>query len=150
MPHMLTPGSVTLADLERIYWTGAPIRLAPEAMAGIDRSAARIAEVAAGDAAVYGVNTGFGKLASIRIDRADVAALQRNLILSHCCGVGDPLGEDIVRLILSLKLLSLGRGASGVRRARAAQSHGWPSMRCRRPRVEHSNGRACHVPKPSP
>jgi histidine ammonia-lyase len=116
MPHILVPGAVTLADLEQIYWHGTPIRLAPEAMPGIDRAAARIAEVAAGNEAVYGVNTGFGKLASIRIDRADVAALQRNLILSHCCGVGDPLGEDIVRLILSLKLLSLGRGASGVRR----------------------------------
>jgi histidine ammonia-lyase len=116
MPHILVPGAVTLADLEQIYWHGTPIRLAPEAMPGIDRAAARIAEVAAGNEAVYGVNTGFGKLASIRIDRADVAALQRNLILSHCCGVGDPLGADIVRLILSLKLLSLGRGASGVRR----------------------------------
>ncbi|MBL8562025.1 MAG: histidine ammonia-lyase, partial [Gemmobacter sp.] len=64
---------------------------------------------------VYGVNTGFGKLASIRIDRSDVATLQRNLILSHCCGVGDPLPEAVVRLIMTLKLLSLGRGASGVR-----------------------------------
>ncbi len=124
MPHILVPGSVTLADLERIYWQGSPIRLAPEAMPGIDRAAARIAEVAAGDAAVYGVNTGFGKLASIRIERADVAALQRNLILSHCCGVGDPLGEDIVRLVLSLKLLSLGRGASGVRREMIALLEG--------------------------
>ncbi len=116
MTHILHPGAVTLADLEDVLRHGTAIRLAPEAMVGIDRSAARIAEVAAGNAAVYGVNTGFGKLASIRIDRSDVAALQRNLILSHCCGVGDPLGEDIVRLVLSLKLLSLGRGASGVRR----------------------------------
>ena len=61
------------------------------------------------------MNTGFGKLASIKIDRADVATLQRNLILSHCCGVGDPLPETIVRLVMTLKLMSLGRGASGVR-----------------------------------
>jgi hypothetical protein len=56
-----------------------------------------------------------GKLASIKIDSADVATLQRNLILSHCCGVGAPLPENIVRLIMALKLVSLGRGASGVR-----------------------------------
>jgi histidine ammonia-lyase len=116
MTRTLTPGKVTLADLEQIYWNASPIRLDPSAHAGIDRAAARIAEVAAGNEAVYGVNTGFGKLASIKIDRADVATLQRNLILSHCCGVGDPLPKNVVRLIMSLKLLSLGRGASGVRR----------------------------------
>ena len=116
MTRTLTPGKVTLADLEQIYWNATPIRLDNSAHAGIDRAAARIAEVAAGNEAVYGVNTGFGKLASIKIDRADVATLQRNLILSHCCGVGDPLPENVVRLIMSLKLLSLGRGASGVRR----------------------------------
>ena len=57
----------------------------------------------------------FGKLASIKIEAADVETLQRNLILSHCCGVGNPLPENIVRLIMVLKLISLGRGASGVR-----------------------------------
>lgn len=124
MTRTLTPGQVTLADLEEIYWNGTPVRLDASAQAGIDRSAARIAEVAAGDAPVYGVNTGFGKLASIRIDRADVATLQRNLILSHCCGVGDPLPEAVVRLVMTLKLLSLGRGASGVRRSLVALIEG--------------------------
>jgi histidine ammonia-lyase len=74
-----------------------------------------VAEIAAGDAPVYGVNTGFGKLASIRIDAGDVATLQRNLILSHCSGTGAPLPDAVVRLVMALKLLSLGRGASGVR-----------------------------------
>jgi histidine ammonia-lyase len=113
---VLVPGAVTLADLEKVYRDGLPVRLDPSALPGIDRARTRIAEVAAGDAAVYGVNTGFGKLASIRIAREDVAQLQRNLILSHCCGMGDPLPQDVVRLVLTLKLLSLGRGASGVRR----------------------------------
>ena len=112
-PETLLPGSVPLATLRRIYWLGETPGLDPSAAAGIARSAARIAEVAAGDAAVYGVNTGFGKLASIRIPAADVARLQRNLILSHCCGVGAPLAGDVVRLVLTLKLMSLGRGASG-------------------------------------
>lgn len=115
MTIILHPGSVPLKDLETIYWTGEPARLHPSFDAGIEKAARRIAEIVAGNAPVYGINTGFGKLASIKIDSADVATLQRNLILSHCCGVGQPLAENIVRLILSLKLVSLGRGASGVR-----------------------------------
>ena len=115
MTITLHPGSVTLADLATIYWTGETAVLDRSFDAGIERAAARIAEIAAGNAPVYGINTGFGKLASIKIDRADVETLQRNLILSHCCGVGKPLDENIVRLIMSLKLVSLGRGASGVR-----------------------------------
>lgn len=115
MTIILHPGSVPLKDLETIYWTGEPARLHPSFDAGIEKAAKRIAEIVAGNAPVYGINTGFGKLASIKIDSADVATLQRNLILSHCCGVGQPLAENIVRLILSLKLVSLGRGASGVR-----------------------------------
>lgn len=111
----LTPGAATLADLERIWREGLAVRLDPSARAGIEASAARIAAAAAGDAPVYGVNTGFGKLASVRIAPEDTATLQRNLILSHCCGVGDPIETPTVRLIMALKLLSLGRGASGVR-----------------------------------
>jgi histidine ammonia-lyase len=111
----LHPGSVPLTDLETIFWTSAPARLERSFDAGIDKAARRIAEIAAGNEPVYGVNTGFGKLASIKIDSADLATLQRNLILSHCCGVGAPLAENIVRLIMALKLISLGRGASGVR-----------------------------------
>ena len=115
MTLVLQPGSVPLSTLEALYWTGEPARLDPSFDAGIEKAAARIAEIAGGNAPVYGINTGFGKLASIRIDAADVATLQRNLILSHCCGVGEPLAENIVRLIMALKLVSLGRGASGVR-----------------------------------
>ncbi|MGR6468478.1 histidine ammonia-lyase [Rhizobium sp. PAMB 3182] len=115
MTIVLKPGHVALSELETIYWTGEPARIEPSYHAGIEKAAARIAEIAAGNEPVYGINTGFGKLASIKIDAADVATLQRNLILSHCCGVGAPLAENIVRLIMSLKLISLGRGASGVR-----------------------------------
>ncbi|PTM93618.1 histidine ammonia-lyase [Mycoplana dimorpha] len=115
MTIVLHPGSVPLKDLETIYWTGEPARLDRSFDARIEKAAARIAEIAAGNAPVYGINTGFGKLASIKIDAADVATLQRNLILSHCCGVGAPLAENVVRLIMALKLVSLGRGASGVR-----------------------------------
>lgn len=115
MTIILKPGSVPLETLETIYRDAVPVRIDPAFHAGVEKAAARIAEIAAGDEPVYGINTGFGKLASIRIAAGDVATLQRNLILSHCCGVGDALSENIVRLIMALKLISLGRGASGVR-----------------------------------
>ncbi len=111
----LTPGAATLADLERIWREGLPARLDPSARALVEASAARVAQAAAGEAAVYGVNTGFGKLASVKIVSEDTAKLQENLILSHCCGVGEALEEPTVRLMMALKLLSLGRGASGTK-----------------------------------
>ena len=114
-PERLTPGQTTLAQLERIFRDGSPALLDPIAHGGVDAAAAIIAKAAAGDAAVYGGNTGFGKLASLKIAPQDTAKLQENLILSHCCGVGDPMPRDVTRLMMVLKLLSLGRGASGVR-----------------------------------
>lgn len=111
----LIPGSVRLADLERIWREGIPARLDPSARDGVEASAARVAEAAQGGTAVYGVNTGFGKLAHVKIAAGDTRTLQRNLILSHCCGVGDETGAAVVRLMMALKLLSTGRGASGVR-----------------------------------
>ncbi|SIQ87624.1 histidine ammonia-lyase [Rhizobium sp. RU20A] len=115
MTITLHPGAVSLADLSAIYWEGEAAVLDRGFDAGIEKAAARIAEIAAGNEPVYGINTGFGKLASIKIDAADTATLQRNLILSHCCGVGQPMPDTVVRLIMALKLISLGRGASGVR-----------------------------------
>lgn len=111
----LTPGAVTLAELERLWRDEAPARLDPAARSSVERAAKAVAQAARGGAPVYGVNTGFGKLASVRIAADDTAALQRNLILSHCCGVGEPIPRAITRLMMALKLLSLGRGASGVR-----------------------------------
>lgn len=111
----LIPGAVTLATLNDIYRNLTPAQLNDSARPAVEAAALLVAEAAAGDAAVYGINTGFGKLASKKIAPEDTTALQRNLILSHCCGVGDPLPEDRVRLMMTLKLLSMGRGASGVR-----------------------------------
>jgi len=111
----LTPGEATLAELERLWREDLPARLHPSAREPIARAAARVAQAAQGDLAVYGVNTGFGKLASVRIAPRDTATLQRNLILSHCAGMGEPLDPATTRLMMALKLLSLGRGASGTR-----------------------------------
>ncbi|MEM9630244.1 MAG: histidine ammonia-lyase [Pseudomonadota bacterium] len=112
---ILIPGSVTLADLERIYREQLPVRVDRSAEAAINLAAERVARAAQGNDAVYGVNTGFGKLASVKIAADDTETLQRNLILSHCCGVGEALDQTTTRLMMVLKLLSLGRGASGVR-----------------------------------
>lgn len=115
MVLILEPGKVTLSQLETIYWQCPAVQLASFTKSKIEAGAKRIAEIVELEKPVYGVNTGFGKLASISIAAEDVGSLQRNLILSHCCGVGKPLPVEIVHLIISLKLISLGAGASGVR-----------------------------------
>lgn len=112
---VLKPGDVSLDELATLYYDQRPAVLHASARAGVERAASLIAKAVAGETAVYGVNTGFGKLASIKIAAKDAAQLQRNLILSHCCGVGEAMPRRLVRLMMSLKLLSLGRGASGVR-----------------------------------
>lgn len=114
-PEILNPGQTKLAQIEHVYREERPAKLHPSARAGVEAAAARIAAAAAGGDAVYGVNTGFGKLASLKIAAKDTATLQRNLILSHCCGVGEAMPRNVARLMMALKLLSLGRGASGVR-----------------------------------
>ncbi len=111
----LRPGHISLADLAAIA-SGTTGKLDATFWPKVEAAANIVADAANGKAAVYGVNTGFGKLASKRIAPADTATLQRNLILSHCCGVGDATPRRIVRLMMALKIISLGRGASGVRR----------------------------------
>ncbi|MEL6466805.1 MAG: histidine ammonia-lyase [Pseudomonadota bacterium] len=110
----LVPGAATRAQLYAVWANGAAARLDPAARTGIEAAAELVTNAASGEDAVYGVNTGFGKLASVKIAAANRATLQRNLILSHCCGVGEALDVATARLMMTLKLLSLGRGASGV------------------------------------
>jgi len=112
---LLTPGKSSLIDLRRIYREDVALRLDESCKSRVDAAADVVARAAQGDEGVYGINTGFGKLASTRIPAEQTSQLQRNLILSHCCGVGDSLPTEIVRLVIVLKMLSLGRGASGVR-----------------------------------
>ncbi|MGK7754463.1 MULTISPECIES: histidine ammonia-lyase [unclassified Roseovarius] len=115
MTLTLVPGETRLDTLERVWREGVAAVLTPDARPAIEAAAGQVAEAARGNVPVYGVNTGFGKLASVRIPPEDVETLQRNLILSHCCGVGELLEPETTRLMMALKLLSLGRGASGVR-----------------------------------
>lgn len=114
MSTVLTPGSTTLTQLESLWRTGSAASIDPSARPAMQAAADLVAKAAAGDKAVYGVNTGFGKLANLKIAPKDTATLQRNLVLSHCCGVGEALDEPTTRLMMVLKLLSVGRGASGV------------------------------------
>jgi histidine ammonia-lyase len=109
------PGLLTLEDLQALHAGGWRLAIEPDAMPAILASAEAVRRAAGGDAAVYGVNTGFGKLASTRVSDDDLAALQLNLIRSHSVGVGPPLAPAVVRLMLALKAASLARGHSGVR-----------------------------------
>ena len=115
MPLELHPGRLTLDVLQAIHAGGVELSLASAARAAIRASAAIVQRAAQGDAPVYGVNTGFGKLASTRIEAGQLATLQMNLIRSHSVGVGEPLAPPVVRLMLALKAASLARGHSGVR-----------------------------------
>jgi len=110
---VLKPGATTLADWRAIYRGGVP-KLDASCNTAVERSAQAVARIVAEGKPVYGINTGFGKLASVRIDAADLTRLQQNIVLSHAAGVGEPLPLNITRLMMALKLASLGQGASGV------------------------------------
>ncbi|MEJ1157896.1 histidine ammonia-lyase [Prosthecomicrobium sp. N25] len=110
----LAPGDVRLADW-RAVWRGAPASLDPACRPQVAAAAAAVARILAAGEPVYGINTGFGKLASVRIDTADLETLQRNIVLSHAAGVGEPMPKPVARLMMALKLASLAQGASGVR-----------------------------------
>ena len=111
---------LSLDALRAVYEAPQRLELTLQAIERIDRGAAAIAKHVAGGETIYGVNTGFGLLANTTIAKGDLEALQRNLVLSHACGVGPLLPDEIVRLTLTLKIASLSRGASGVRRETVA------------------------------
>ena len=110
----LDPESIDLAILREL-WSGAEAQLDDASLNRVATSAAAVERIVAGGETVYGVNTGFGMLANTRIPNERLAELQTNLILSHSAGLGDPLPRHVVRLMIVLKLLGLGRGHSGVR-----------------------------------
>ncbi len=111
---VLTPSAVPLAHWAAVY-RGSAARLSEDAWPVIAGSAEAVGRILARGEPVYGINTGFGKLASVRIAGQDLAQLQRNIVLSHAAGVGEPMPDAVVRLMVALKLASLAQGASGVR-----------------------------------
>ncbi len=114
MTLSLDPTNIDLATLRQL-WQGEPCKLDQNSMDRIRTSAAAVDRIVASGETVYGINTGFGLLANTRIPQERLAELQRNLILSHSCGLGDMLPRHVVRLMIVLKLLGLGRGYSGIR-----------------------------------
>ncbi|MBU3731994.1 MAG: histidine ammonia-lyase, partial [Beijerinckiaceae bacterium] len=115
-PVIVHPGQATLNDWRAIY-RGASVQLDPATRPQVEASARTVEAIIAKGDAVYGINTGFGKLAHVRIGTADLATLQRNIVLSHAAGVGEPLPKAVVRLAMALKLASLAQGVSGIRLA---------------------------------
>uniref|UniRef100_UPI0004825254 aromatic amino acid lyase n=1 Tax=Paraburkholderia acidipaludis TaxID=660537 RepID=UPI0004825254 len=116
----LTPGHLTLPQLRQIARAtdanAVKLELDPASFAAIDACARAVAEITAKGEPAYGINTGFGRLASTHIPTDQLELLQRNLVLSHAVGVGEPMARPVVRLLMALKLSSLGRGHSGIRR----------------------------------
>ena len=109
-------GAVSLADWRQIYRGETPV-LDPSCHPKIIAGAESVARILARNEPVYGINTGFGKLASVKISDDDLLTLQRNIVLSHAAGVGEPMPVPIARLMMALKLASLAQGASGVQLA---------------------------------
>jgi histidine ammonia-lyase len=112
---LLDGGSLKLSDLESVGRGMATVRLGDAARTKVAEARRVVDAIAEGNTAVYGVNTGFGKLAEVRIDRADLERLQRNLILSHSAGVGPPLADTETRALMLLRANVLAKGHSGIR-----------------------------------
>jgi histidine ammonia-lyase len=119
MSIIIKAGAVSLNDWRSIYRGETPV-LDTDCQAKIIASAESVARILKRHEPVYGINTGFGKLASARISDDDLLTLQRNIVLSHAAGVGDPMPVSIGRLMMALKLASLAQGASGVQLATVA------------------------------
>ena len=115
----LDPGHVSLAQLRAIHAGGIRLALDAATAAPMQAAQAAVQRIVDHDEVVYGINTGFGKLASTKIGHEHLAELQRNLVLSHSVGTGEPLAPAVVRLVLATKAVSLARGHSGVRPALA-------------------------------
>ncbi|MDE3136925.1 MAG: histidine ammonia-lyase [Acidobacteriota bacterium] len=115
MTILLTGNDLTLAEFERAILQNEPVALADEARERIEAARAVIDRIAASEQTAYGVNTGFGELARVRIPHADIRRLQLNLVRSHACGVGAPLTETETRAMLLLRANALAKGRSGAR-----------------------------------
>ena len=115
MTILLTGNDLTLAQFERAVLGNEPVALSPEARERIEAARAVIDRIAASEQTAYGVNTGFGELARVRIPATDIRRLQLNLVRSHSCGVGAPLSATETRAMLLLRANALAKGRSGAR-----------------------------------
>ncbi len=112
---VIHPGQLTLSQLRDVHRQHIPISLSPDAHDAIHKAEEVVLDVIAENRTVYGINTGFGLLANTKIDVSELELLQRSIVLSHAAGIGKFMSEDVVRLLLLLKINSLARGYSGIR-----------------------------------
>ena len=115
MTTILFPGKITLEVLETIFSNQKEVSIDRSYKSNVEASAEIVKQAVSAGKPVYGINTGFGKLSNQKINVEQTEELQRNLVLSHCSGVGKPLSENITYLMMVLKMISLSLGASGVR-----------------------------------
>jgi histidine ammonia-lyase len=115
MSVLLTGNDLTFAQLYAVALRGETVELAPAAVERMKASRAVVERLVASGATAYGINTGFGKLASVRISPEQVRQLQVNLVRSHASGVGEPLTETETRALMILRANALAKGLSGVR-----------------------------------
>ncbi len=115
MKFILHPGSLTIADIRTLLDEKTTLELDTSCLEAINKSEAVITHAMQNNKIVYGINTGFGVLAATRIEAKDLEDLQRKIVLSHAAGVGENFSDQVVRLILALKINSLARGYSGVK-----------------------------------
>jgi histidine ammonia-lyase len=115
MDELLLHDDLTLAELVAVARGGRPVALHPEARARVGRAAQMVADLVAARRPVYGITTGFGRFSDVIISPEETAQLQRNLLVSHACGVGPLLSEEEVRAMMLLRAQALAQGHSGVR-----------------------------------
>lgn len=112
---IITEAGLSLKELRNIYYHPVSLQIAPSLKTAVERSAEIVAETMRNGKTVYGVNTGFGSLANVRIEPDKLAELQLNIIRSHKAGVGAYLDENICKLVLAIKIVGLSAGYSGIR-----------------------------------
>src|SRR5712671_8103514 len=117
MSVALSGNDLTFPQLHDVALRGEQVQLTASAIERMNASRAVVERLVASGAAAYGINTGFGKLASVRISTEQVRQLQVNLVRSHCCGVGEPLSKFETRSMMLLRANALAKGLSGVKPA---------------------------------
>lgn len=111
----ITGGELSLRQLRIVHESPVTLQLSPACLPAIEKSVATVRNVISSGRVIYGINTGFGLLANTVIAAEELELLQHSIVLSHAAGVGKPMDESSVRLMMTLKINSLARGYSGVR-----------------------------------
>src|SRR5277367_6370919 len=112
---LLDGASLRIEDVVAVAERTEPVRLSLAAMERMDASRRHVEDAMSGTKAVYALNTGVGLLANIRLDESEIEQMQVNLVRSHCCGVGEPLPNDVVRAMMLIRANVLAKGFSGIR-----------------------------------